>query len=117
MVTSTVNLMKKVKDEISKDFRITDLGEIHWILGFEVKRDREKCTISLSQASYIKAMLQRYGFESIKPRATPMDPNTKLSKSDAPKTSKEFAEMKNRPYHESVGSLNFAVNGTRVDIA
>ena len=117
IVTSTVDLMKKVKDEISKDFRITDLGEIHWILGFEVKRDREKCTISLSQALYIKVILQHYGFENIKPRATPMDPNTKLSKSDAPKTSKEFVEMKNRPYCESVGSLNFAANGTRVDIA
>ena len=117
IVTSTVELMKKVKDEISKDFRITDLGEIHWILGFEVKRDREKRTISLSQASYIRAMLQRYGFENIKPRATPMDPNVRLSKSDSPKTSKEFAEMKNRPYRESVGSLNFAANGTRIDVA
>jgi hypothetical protein len=62
-------------------------------------------------------MLQCYGFESIKLRATPMDPNTKLSKLDAPKMSKEFVEMKNRPYRESIGSLNFAVNGTRVNIA
>jgi hypothetical protein len=117
IVALTVELMKKVKDEISKDFHITDLGEIHWILGFEVKRDQEKWTISLSQASYIKAMLQRYSFENIKLRATPMDPNVRLSKLDSPKTSKEFAEMKNRPYCESVGSLNFRANGTRVDIA
>lgn len=116
IVASTVKLMK-VKDEISKDFCTTDLGEIHWILGFEVKQDREKHTISLSQASFLKAILQRYGFENIKLRATPMDPNVKLSKLDSPKTSKGFAEMKNRPYRESVGSLNFGVNGTRVDIA
>jgi len=45
--------MDKVKGELRKEFTITDLGEIHWLLGFAVKRDQEKCTISLSQLSYI----------------------------------------------------------------
>ena len=39
IVTSSVELMVKVKDELQKKFKITDMGEIHWILGFEVKRD------------------------------------------------------------------------------
>ena len=42
IVTSSVELMAKVKDELRKDFKITDMGEIHWILGFEVKWDRER---------------------------------------------------------------------------
>jgi len=36
--------MEKVKGELKKEFTITDLGEIHWLLGFAVKRDREKRT-------------------------------------------------------------------------
>ena len=46
---------------------ITDFGELHWILGIEVKRIRERCTIHLSQWSYIDSMLWRYGFDDIKP--------------------------------------------------
>jgi hypothetical protein len=38
-------------------------------------------------------MLHLYGFEDIKPCATPMDPHMKLSKADCPTTVKEFAEM------------------------
>ena len=39
IVMSSIELMVKVKDELQKEFKITGMGEIHWILGFEVKRD------------------------------------------------------------------------------
>jgi hypothetical protein len=78
IVTSSVELMAKVKDELRKDFKIIDMGEIHWILGFKVMRDRERRTISLSQTSYIRSMLERYGFENIRHVWTPTDPNVRL---------------------------------------
>jgi hypothetical protein len=58
IVASSTSLVEQVKEELKKDFKYTDMGEIHWILGFEVKRDREKRTLSLSQASYIRAILE-----------------------------------------------------------
>jgi len=117
IVTSTVELMSRVKEELKKEFKISDLGEIHWILGFDVKRNREMKTISLSQKAYIKSILEKYGFEGIKPYAAPMDPNCKLSTTDSPKTATEFAVMRDKPYRECVGSLQYAASGTRVDIA
>ena len=92
------------------------MGEIHWILGFEVKRNREKRTISLSQTAYIRATLVKYGFENIKPYATPMDTNLKLSTNDAPQTVQDFAYMRDKPYRKAVGSLQYASVGTRLDI-
>jgi hypothetical protein len=117
IATSTVALMKRVKKELQAEFKISDLGEIHWILGFAVMRDRERRTISLSQSTYLKAIVQRYGFEHVKPCSTPMDPNARLSSADAPKTAQDFAYMRDKPYREAVGSLNYAALGTRPDIA
>jgi len=40
---------------------MTDLGEISWILGMEVKQDHEHKTITISQEKYINDILERYG--------------------------------------------------------
>ena len=108
--------MECVKMVLKKKFKISDMGEIHWILGFEVKWNREKWTISLSQTTYIHAMLIKYGFENIKSYTTPMDTNLKLSTNDAPLTVQDFAYMCDKPYHEAVGSLQYASVGTWLDI-
>jgi len=116
IVTSSVALMDHIKEQLKKDFKFLDMGELHWILGFEVKRDRSKRTLLLSQVAYIRAVLERYGFENMKPYATLMDPNCRLSTNDSPKTAQEFAAMKDKPYREAVGSGQYASCGTRLDI-
>lgn len=103
-------------DDCSVMASSVELGEINWILGIAVKRDHGAQTIALSQKSYITSMLGQYGFENLKPIAMPMDPSTHLSTSQSPKTAQEFAEMKNKPYREAVGSLMYASLGTRPDI-
>ena len=116
IMMSSVELMEEVKARLRKEFKISDMGEIHWILGFAVKRDRENRTISLSQASYIRSILQRYGFDALKPVSTPMNPNAKLLSADAPKTAQDFAFMSTKPYRETVGSANYASLGTCFDL-
>jgi len=46
----------------------------------------------------------------------PMDPSMHFSTSQSPKTTQEFTKMKDKPYHEAVGSLMYASLGTRPDI-
>jgi hypothetical protein len=116
IVASSVKLIEKVKRILKGEFKISNMGEIHWILGFEVKRNRERRTISLSQATYIRSMLMKYGFENIKPYTAPMDPNQKLSTADAPQMAQDFAYMRDKLYCESVGSLQYASVGMRLDI-
>jgi len=45
-----------------------------------------------------------------------MDPNTQLSKDQSPTLVKEIVEMSVVPYRETVGSLNWAAVGTRLNI-
>ena len=109
-------IIQKFKIEIQKYVQITDLGDLHWILGIEVRRVREDKRIMLSQRSYIDSILRRYGFDDAKPVSTPMDTNIRLTSAQSPTTTEEFAKMRNIPYHEAVGSLMYASLGTRPDI-
>lgn len=116
VVASTIALIREVKEKLREVFEISDEGEIHWILGFAVDRDRPNRTLSLSQTSYIDSIVRRYGLEDAKPVSTPMDPHSNLSTSQSPTTTAEIAEMRNVPYREAVGSLMYASLGTRPDI-
>ena len=57
VVGTSIYLINKFKTEISKHVEITDLGEIHWILGIEIHRNCEQHAIHLSQHSYIESSL------------------------------------------------------------
>ena len=92
---------------------ITDLGELHWILGIEVKRIREDRKILHSQCSYIDSILRCYGLDDIKPISTPMDPNIRLTSAQSPTTSDDIAKMRDVPYHEAIGSLMYVSLRTR----
>jgi hypothetical protein len=116
ITASSKALMEEVKTQLNKALKITDQGEIHWILGISVQRDRAHRTISLGQASYVDSILQRYGFENIRPLSMPMDPHVNLSTAQSPRTQTEFAAMRNVPYREAVGSLMYLSLGTRPDI-
>ena len=117
-VTATsMNLINNFKVSISQHVEITDLGELHWLLGIKVKRNRERHTIHLSQRSYLDLILQQYGFQDLKPVSIPMDTNIRLTTAQSPSTTAEFPQMCDIPYREAVGSLMYAALGTRPDIA
>jgi hypothetical protein len=117
IATTSLKIMSDLKTRISQHVEVTDLGELHWLLGIEIKRDRERRTISMSQRSYINSILRRYSLEDLKPVSTPMEPHVRLSSSQSPCTGAEFAAMRHVPYREAVGSLMYASLGTRPDIS
>ncbi|KIJ15706.1 hypothetical protein PAXINDRAFT_27981, partial [Paxillus involutus ATCC 200175] len=49
IAVTTMDLITKLKGQFHEYVEITDLGELHWLLGIEVTRDRDTRTISLSQ--------------------------------------------------------------------
>ena len=117
IIAAMTPLIHAFKAEISRHVEITDLGKLHWLLGIEIKRDREAHTIQLSQHAYILSILCRYNMDNAKPISIPMDPSTRLSTALAPTTPDEYAKMVNILYHEAVGSLMYCAIGTRPDIA
>lgn len=102
------SMVQKFKIKIQKYVDITDLGDLHWILGIEVCQIREDRQSLLSQCSYIDSILWRYGFDNVKPITTPMDPSIRLTSEQSPKNTEEYVMMRNIPYHKAVGSLMYA---------
>jgi hypothetical protein len=118
--TIAAKSMKEVvelKTMIRKHVEITDLGELHWLLGIEVTRDRDERVISLSQRTYIDSIIRRFNFDELKPVSNPMEPSAKLHSGQSPSTGAEFAAMRHIPYREAIGSLMYASLGTRPDIS
>lgn len=113
---STIHLITALKDKICTYVEITDLGDLHWLLGIEVTRNRESRTLSLSQKSYLDSIIRHFGFEELKPVSNPMEPSTKLHSGQSPSTGTEYAAMKHIPYREAVGSLMYASLSSHPDI-
>jgi Reverse transcriptase (RNA-dependent DNA polymerase) len=117
IAVTAITLINRFKAEITKHIEITDVGKLHWLLGIEIRCHREKCTIHLSQCSYINSILRCYNLQDLKPISTPMETNLKLSSSQSPATTAQFAQMRDVPYHEAIGSLMYASLRTRPDIS
>ena len=88
-----------------------DLGEVLYILGVAVMRDRKRREIHLSQPLYIKKILEKFSMTDCKPCAMPGDVSVKLT------VPKEEHKMMNKPYREAMGSLMYLMLCTRPDIA
>ena len=108
--------MIKFKADLGNHFEMSDLGELAWILGIRVERDRAARTISLSQVAYIDSLVKHFQLVDAPPLSMPIDPNALLTKSQSPSTPRQFDDMRNVPYREAVGSLMYAAVGTRPDI-
>jgi len=82
-----------------------------------VHQNHEAGTIHLSQCAYLDSILRRYHLTDLKPLSMPMDTQVQLTSEHAPATPAEFAAMRNVPYREAVGALNWAALATHPNIA
>ena len=73
IAASNTRLIEEFKAGLRKHVEVTDLGALHWMLGLEIKRDREAGTIHISQHAYIDSILHRFNFTDLKSLSTPMD--------------------------------------------
>jgi hypothetical protein len=87
------------------------------MLSIRVMRDHNARTIHLSQHTYLDSILRCNNFVDAKPLSTLMDTQVHLSSEQAPSTPADFTMMRNVPYREAVGTLNWAMLATRPDIA
>lgn len=116
IAASTREQIEWFKQRMEDHVEITDLGTLHWLLGIEVRRNRDERTISLSQTAYIDTILRRFNFDELKPVSVPMDPNTHLH-TPGELTTDELALVRDFPMQECIGSLMYCSIGTRVDIS
>jgi len=106
-VTNLLSLFKQ-------RFEIKDRGDIEYLLGIKVKRDRQQRSISLAQELYLTKVLERFNLHgpSIHDQRTPMD----VSFDKSP------GIMEGEPanptfYRSAIGSVMYDMLATRPDIA
>ena len=100
-------IMDRFKASISNRFKMKDLGMLRWILGVEIRRDRAKRTLELSQGAYIDSVLARFGMEDSKSVATPAE--GVLKRMTDGQTDHEYMQL--------VGSVLYLATISRPDIA
>ena len=106
-----------VRDELSKHFKLHDLGPTSFLLGVHIQRNRAEHTLTLSQRQYIIDVLDRFGLANCSTVTTPLPEGCKLSKAMSPSSEQESAFMKGIPYKQLIGALMYLAVATRPDIA
>lgn len=103
--------------ELSRRFKLRDLGPTSFLLGIHITRDWDKHTISLSQRQYVVDMLEKFNHGNCSPVQTPMEPGLRLSASMGATTEEDKALMATVPYLSAVGAMMYLACTTRPDIA
>jgi hypothetical protein len=93
---------------LSREFRVKILGQPSKFLGFEINRDSERRTITLSQRKYAEKVLDRFSMSECHPIDTPMQVGTVPDKGDG--------GFDGFLYKQAAGSLNYLYTMTRPDI-
>ncbi|XP_017982421.1 PREDICTED: uncharacterized mitochondrial protein AtMg00810-like [Theobroma cacao] len=101
-------LVDNIKEYLSTQFKLKDLGIVKYFLGLEIARSPER--ISVCQRKYVLDMLEEYSLLGAKPVSTPMDYNYKLQKS-----TKDYRLKDLTIYRQLVGKLLY-LTFTRPDV-
>lgn len=93
---------------LSNYFELTDLGDISYYLGIEVKMDKDGI-YSISQTGYIEKLLKTYRMEEAKESKIPLDIGYRKMKDESNKVEK-------KKYQSLIGALIYVATNTRIDI-
>ena len=109
MAGTNLKAINQDKESLKRFYEMTDLGDLSWILGMHVVRDRAEGWISISQEKYSNDVLERLGKADCRPMVTPVLAGEHLAKVSAP-------EVDVKSYQSAVGALMYSMLGTRPDL-
>jgi hypothetical protein len=104
--------MNAVKEELSQNFEMKDLGPLHHFLGAKVIQDQVAGVIWIGQPSFTEKILRKFDMYDCKPVSTPVNPDVKLVSGE-----NSNDPCKQKLYQAVVGSLLYLSTKTRPDIA
>ena len=76
-------LTTKIKNQLSQEFEMKDLGELQYCLGLEVWGESGKTMVT--QSKYVREILNRFNMSDCKVSAIPLEKNVKLCSQDGSK--------------------------------
>ena len=105
---STNNLLcDEFAKSMSQEFEMSQMGELSFILGLQIKQREDD--IFISQEKYAKELVKKFGLENAKEAKTPMSTNSKLDLDEQGKT------VDSRQYRGMIGSLLY-LTASRPDL-
>ena len=102
--------VEEFKAEISQAFKMTDEGPASWYLGMQIEQSERG--IFLQQGAYARQIINKHGFQSAAPTATPLDVNKKLVRGEH-----VASDAEKREYLSKTGSANWLAVKTRPDLS
>ena len=107
-----IDYLREEKLKISSRFEMEDQGEIHYLLGMSIKRDRANKILTIDQKLYLEGVLKRFGMANCNPVSTPMENGKRFQ---ALTNDDEGVDI--NEYQAVIGSLVYASIATRPDIS
>ncbi|RVW83738.1 Retrovirus-related Pol polyprotein from transposon TNT 1-94 [Vitis vinifera] len=117
LATNNKGLLHEVKQFLSKNFDMKDMGDATYVIGIKIQRDICRGLLGLSQETYINKVLERFQMKDCSPSIAPIVKGDRFNLDQCPKNDLEREQMKNIPYASTVGSLMYVQVCTRPDIA
>ena len=117
LATNDKGLLYEVKQFLSKNFDMKDMGEASYVIGIKIHRERSRGILGLSQETYINKVLERFNMKNCSLSVAPILKGDRFDLNHCPKNDFEREHMKNIPYTSAVGSLMYSQVCTRPDIA
>ena len=108
IIGGDMEVLGRFKREMSKNFKMSDLGVLSYYLGIEVQQNSSG--ISICQSAYARKLLDTTGLVDSNPTRTPMEARLQLRKAGT------TTIVDSTNYRSIVGSLCYLVN-TRPDLA
>ncbi|KAI3641430.1 hypothetical protein MIR68_000560 [Amoeboaphelidium protococcarum] len=106
-ITKDQQQLCEVQNLLQEAFDMRDLGDLEFIVGIRVRRDRVNKTITLDQTAYCDRILKKFDMDKSTPVSLPMV--------ERPEFDVDFEQPD--VYRSVVGSLMYLLVATRPDIA
>lgn len=117
LAASDHGLLHYVKDYLSSNFKMTNMGEASYEIGIEIFWNRSHEILGLSQKAYINKVLKRFKMKSCTPNLIPIYKGDNFSLSQCPGNEMERKEMDNISYAFLVEILMYNHTCTRPNIS
>ena len=107
---SNLHVINEIENILRSHFDMKDLGETNFILGMKITKTCDG--IYLKQSHYIEKILKKYNYHDCKHVVTPFDSSVHLFP-----INNDNDIVNQKEYASIIGSLQYATDCTRLDIA
>ena len=84
LTSNDLGLLHETKQFLIQNFEMKDMGEVSYIIGIEIHRDRAQRILGLSQKAYVKKLLERFRMNNCSPIVAPIVKEDKFSLNQCP---------------------------------